>query len=405
MATPDDGTLPEEAYAAALASLPGVGPKTLRALLDSTPPQTAWQALLAGRTAPLGRPAPVVRAARATDVAEVWKRHRRAGIGVSVLGRAGYPAALAKDPEAPAVLFSLGDPSVVDRHPRVAIVGTRSATRYGLGVAAQLGAELAAAGVVVASGLALGIDGAAHEGSYAAWHTVQATSSAASIGPNAGPPVAVVAGAVDAPYPRQHTGLWWRVAEAGAVLSESPADSADGGWRFPMRNRIIAALADVVVVVECHARGGSLHTVQAAAKRGIPVGAVPGSVRSPASAGTNALLADGCFVVRDVSDVLVAVGLATASLPIRRPEGCGGERVEEGIAESEVEQSADDADDGSQEEDPVLAIVLDAIGWERCSLEDVLARSGLALDVAAGALERLRAQGRLHGVGGWWERA
>ncbi len=403
--------LPEEAYAVALASVPGVGPRTLRTLLTEAAPRAAWEALLTGGV-PLPaslRPTPTRREARKIDVAALWTAHVEAGVTVCLLDRPGYPVALHDDPQAPAVLFSLGTPLVVDTAPRVAIVGTRSATRYGIGVAAQLGAELAAAGVVVVSGLALGIDGAAHEGAVAAWSascgeaegsgtndTVRSSCSEEVAGAlprsarRAAPPVAVVAGSVATPYPRQHAGLWRRVAEAGAVVSEAPIGTADLAWRFPARNRIIAALAAVVVVVECHSRGGSLHTVQAATARGVPVGAVPGSVRSPASSGTNALLADGCFVVRDVSDVLVALGLSMAAtspllLPASPP---GGARREP------------DDDLAAPTRDVVAAV-----GWERTSLEEILERTGLAMDVVCAALERLRADGYVHGEGGSWERA
>jgi DNA processing protein len=403
--------VPAEAYATALASVPGIGPRTLRALLEKATPRSAWEALLTGNVQlPATRQSrqtdSVVGHARRADVAAIWSAHVRAGAGVCVLGQPGYPAVLAQDPEAPAVLFSLGNPRVLDAAPRVAIVGTRSATRYGLGVAAQLGADLAAAGVVVVSGLALGIDGAAHEGAVAAWRASRGEDADGDedsdrggprSGPAAAPPVGVVAGNVGLPYPRQHAGLWRRVAEAGAVVSESPIGVADLAWRFPLRNRIIAAVSDVVVVVECHTRGGSLHTVQAATARGVPIGAVPGSVRSPASAGTNSLLADGCFVVRDASDVLVAVGLATVGAPALHPSpgaprgardgrrGGGG-----GVEAGELPSPTSD--------------VLAALGWEPMSLDDVLERSRLAMDAVCGALERLRAIGLVHGEGGFWER-
>ena len=149
------------------------------------------------------------------------------------------------------ILFCLGEPAVLDHAPSVAIVGTRSPTRYGLGVAAQLGSELSATGVSVVSGLAMGIDGAAHEGACAA----------------STPPVAVVAGGLDDPYPRRHSRLWARVAERGAIVSESPAGVGNEKWRFPTRNRLLAALSDVVVVVESRPGGGSRHTVDAALAR------------------------------------------------------------------------------------------------------------------------------------------
>ena len=390
------GELPSEAYAVALASVPGVGPRTLRAFLDSTSARSAWESLVDGSARlPASRQGASARGhALRTDVGAVWAAHVQAGVRVCLRGSPGYPRVLASDPEAPAVLFSLGDPTVLDSAGRVAIVGTRSATRYGLGVAAQLGADLAAAGVVVVSGLALGVDGAAHEGAVAAWRTSRADPSAPTQGTggayrragSAAPPVGVVAGSVATPYPRQHAGLWRRVADAGAVLSESPIGVADLAWRFPLRNRIIAAIADVVVVVECHARGGSFHTVQAATARGVPVGAVPGSVRSPASAGTNALLADGCFVVRDASDVLVAVGLASAA------------RTPSAAHEPDPRRARID------ELPSPTAEVIAAVGWDPTSLDEILERTGFATDAVCGALERLRAGGLVAGEAGWWTR-
>jgi DNA protecting protein DprA len=167
-------------------------------------------------------------------------------------------------------------------------------------VASELARDLAAADVVVVSGLAEGIDGAAHSGVISG----DVTTSA--------PPVAVVGTGVDVVYPRSNRSLWEQVRSRGAIFSESPLGTRPRPRVFPARNRIIAALADVVVVVECHHDGGSMYTVDAAARRGIPVCAVPGSVRSAASSGTNGLLVDGCIPVRDAADVQTAVSLARA---------------------------------------------------------------------------------------------
>jgi DNA processing protein len=180
--------LPDAAYATALASIDGIGPRRLRFLLDGTPPPDAWASVVAGRADDQGHT--WRNRARRIDVAAVWEAHRALGVGIWVLGDAGYPAALESDPEAPAVLFTLGDPEVIDLYRRVAVVGTRSATRQGVGVAAQLGADLATAGVVVLSGMAMGIDCAAHEGASAGWQAAR---------DGAAPPVAVVVGGLDAP--------------------------------------------------------------------------------------------------------------------------------------------------------------------------------------------------------------
>jgi DNA processing protein len=279
---PDDAAL----LAAALAGLPELGPRRLLALLRRWPPAEAWERVRAGDVgAALPRLPPAVAAAWRTaaarcDLPALAAALAEQGVAVHVVASPGYPARLADDPDPPPVLFvhgsaaSLASLAVLDG-PTVAVVGTRRCTPYGRDVAAALGRDLALAGVAVVSGLALGVDGAAHEGALVA---------------GGAPPVAVVGSGLDVVYPRQHARLWGRVAAAGAVLTEAPLGAGPEAWRFPLRNRVIAGLADVVVVVESHERGGSRHTVDAAIERGRTVMAVPGSVRSPASAGTNALL-------------------------------------------------------------------------------------------------------------------
>jgi len=261
------------------------------------------------------------------------------------------------------VLFSIGCMEALDR-PRVGMVGTRRSTGYGRDVARELGRDLAQAGVAVVSGLAAGIDGASHEGALAA---------------AGGPPVAVVGSGLDVAYPRHHRALWRRVAEAGVVLSEAPLGARPEPWRFPARNRIIAALSQVLVVVESHAAGGSFHTVRAAAERGVPVMAVPGPVRSPASAGTNHLLSEGCAPACEAADVVVALSLETSGAPVR--------------TERRPAPSPEDAS------------VLEAVGWETTTTEQVLVRTGLTPSRLALALTHLEADGWVRNLGGWWERA
>jgi DNA processing protein len=374
------GRLPDTAYAAALASLVPIGPARLRSLLAEGDPGRVWSDVVTGHR--LDGDGRWRAAAAALDPASVWDRHRRAGVGVLLRHHSGYPAALADDPGAPAVLFCRGDPSVLGDGPRAALVGTRSATRYGLGVAAQLGTELAVAGVCVVSGLAPGIDGAAHEGALAGRRAA---------GSGGGAPVGVVVGPLDRPHPRQHARLWERVVDAGLLLSEAPLDlEVVPRWRFPQRNRLLAALSDVVVVVESHTTGASLATARAAERRGISVGAVPGSIRSPASAGTNDLLADGCFVVRDAADVLVAVDLARPGpVAVRR---------------ADVTTATGPAGRPPPELGPLDQRVLGALEWEPRPLEDVLTATGGGLGEVAAALERLASLGLVGGESGWWVR-
>lgn len=391
--------LPAEAWALALASLPGCGQHRLRSalLLADHDAEVAWRNLAAGErltelAEAIGRDGSSVVArwhvaARSTDVARRWTAFADDGVGVWVERGNGYPEALADDPDPPPVLFWRGDPQALE-HPAVAIVGTRRCTAYGSDVARSLGRDLAAAGVAVVSGLALGIDGAAHEGALAAGHvegqaldddpSMPATGAA-----DVGPPIAVVGSGLDVVYPPRHRTLWRRVADHGLLVTESPLGALPEPWRFPRRNRILAALAQVVVVVESHASGGSLSTVRNAIDRGVTVMAVPGSVRSPSSAGTNRLLADGVAPVMCADDVLTALTLE-------------GVTLQSPAAHRRVTTPAHDDDDDS----PVLA----AVDWTPTATEDILRRTGLTLGAAATELARLEVQGRVRRRGGWWER-
>ena len=357
--------------AAALAGLPKMSFGRLRALLDAAPAAAAWAGVtadrgfvaraLGGDTAPFARE--WASAARRVDLAGIARAHQATGVAVHLLGDGDYPSVLAADHEAPAVLFSRGDVGVLSRR-TVAIVGTRSATHYGQDLAAELARDLARAGVVVVSGLAVGIDAAAHQGALAA---------------AGAPPVGVVASGLDVVYPSRNARLWDQVATRGGMLSESPLGAPAAAWRFPLRNRIIAALAQVVVVVECHRGGGALHTVEAAIDRGRVVMAVPGSVRSPASAGTNALLADGCPPARDADDVLAAVDL---------------------------ERTGRAAPSASRH--PALTrdamTTLNALDWQPTGTDEVMRRTGMDLQEVAVILDQLEESGLVRGGPGWWER-
>ena len=251
-------------------------------------PRQAWAQVLAGGERrpdpPSGQARPGQRiswadAAAGVDPVARFERMQADGVAVTYLGQPAFPHALRHDPQPPAVLFWIGALASLDR-PCVAVVGTRQCTSYGRAMAAELGRDLADAGVCVVSGLALGIDGAAHAGALAA--------GAAAAGP-----VGVAASGVDRPYPQRHAELWARVAAAGAVISETAPGQPAQSWRFPARNRIIAGLCRVVVVVESHAGGGSMLTVAAAADRGVDVLAVPGPSPVSSSIGTNQLLFEG----------------------------------------------------------------------------------------------------------------
>lgn len=365
----------DQRYGAGLAAL-GAAPGTLRKFLDGYQPAQAWQAIARGRH----RADPDCRFRRKAVPATldaVAAGVARSGVSVRVLGGPDYPGALAQDRQAPAVLFSTGDVAALEGLPRVAVVGTRAATVYGLGVASELGRALADAGVVVVSGMTPGIDAAAHAG---------------ALGADGGAPtVGVLGTAHDAVATGSQVALRAALGARGAVLSEIPPAVHSAPWWFAVRNRVMAALAHVVVVVECHHRGGSLHTVSAALARGATVAAVPGSVRSPASAGTNRLLVEGAVPVRDVDDVLTAVELAVVTRPDIRPPGRPPAPGRFPVGSSPPGPLA-----------PMQRRVQRALGQDPATLEAVVRRSGLALGDVSVALEALAEAGLAECEHGWW---
>lgn len=262
-----------------------------------------------------------------------------------------YPDSLREAPDAPWALIGRGDPRLLDGlepHETVTVVGSRRATSYGREVARELGRELAAAGMTVVSGLAFGIDGCAHRGAL-----------------DAGRTIAVLGCGPDVAYPASHRSLWRQVCERGLVISELPPGATPWRWTFPARNRIMAALAGMTVVVEAAARSGSLITMDLAADLGRDLGAVPGAVTSRASAGPNALLAGGACVVRDAQDVLDAM------------LGPGRRRSEPRAPQL----------------DPALLTVLTAVESGHSSCDAVATATGFPGPASASALARLELLG------------
>jgi DNA processing protein len=244
-----------------------------------------------------------------------------AGLEVVCRHGAGYPTRLLDETAPPAALFVRGGDDARARLTRlvgdvgdarddddpvaaVAIVGTRRASPEGLEIARMLGRGLAGAQVTVVSGLALGVDSAAHAGAVEV----------------CGPTIAVLGGGADVPYPTRKAGLYEAIlAAGGVVVSEMPPGFRAFRWNFPARNRIIAALAPVTIVVEAAERSGSLITAELALELGRDVGAVPGPVLSWRSRGTNALLRDGATLIRDVRDALeLVLGIEGADAALKR---------------------------------------------------------------------------------------
>jgi DNA processing protein len=354
---------------AALAGFDLMTAARLRALLAHHDPDEAY-AVAAGRArsahaiedllAPLRE---TWRASAARRPPGEWaERCAASGTWAVCIRDDAFPAVLRHDPDPPAVLFLRGDIDLLAGR-RVGVVGTRNATQSGREMASALGCGLAEAGVSVVSGLAKGIDGAAHRGALRVAD---------------GRAVAVVGNGTDIAYPRQHAALWDEVCARGLLLSEWPPGTTPEPFRFPLRNRILAALSEVLVVVESRERGGSLITARAAIERDIGVMAVPGSVRNRAAVGTNQLLRDGAAPVTDVDDVLVALGLDTRRAGRRdydpRPLPRGDE-----------------------------ATVFEVCRRDPRTLDEIVGSLGMTISDAAMALARLERTGWIRQAGGWFE--
>jgi DNA processing protein len=361
-----------DGYLAALAGLQLMNPNRLRHVLHD---RTAVEAF--DMATGVADPSPVLATIfrKNEGLARLWRQQRAdqppefwaatcAGADVQVVGESDpcYPAQLRGDPGAPAVLFVRGDLSVLDAR-RVGIIGTRNATQQGRATAARFGAELADAGIVVVSGLARGIDAAAHRGALHA---------------PTGRPVGIVGNGLDIPYPKQNADIWNEVAERGVLISEWPPGTRPDAFRFPLRNRILAALCEVLVVVESRERGGSLITVHEAINRSVVLMAVPGAVNSRASAGTNALIADGVQSALETADILMALGL-------------DGRRAGRQRFDARPQPSGPQAD------------IVAACRNEPRTLDSLLLITGLALGDVALALARLERDGWLIENGGWFE--
>ncbi len=220
-----------------------------------------------------------------------------AGVDYLALGDEGYPALLREIHDPPAGLYRRG-PYGFDR-PGVAVVGSRRATHYGLRIARDLGADLARRGLCGISGMARGIDTAAHEGALEA----------------GGPTVAVLGTGLDVVYPPENDGLHRRIGQTGAVLSEFPFGRAPDRRSFPMRNRIVSGLSLAVVVVESAADGGAMITARLAGEQGRSLFAVPGRIDQPSSAGCHQLIRDGATLLTEAGDILEELAYLAGRLP------------------------------------------------------------------------------------------
>ena len=275
--------------------LPELGPRRFQRLLQAFDSASAALSAPAAAWRSLGLPAACAEPRRSEMIREraaaALRWLEQPGQSVLMWDDPAYPALLAELSDAPPLLFVAGDPRLLER-PQLAMVGSRRASRPGLDTAAAFARSLAGGGFVITSGLALGIDGAAHQGALDA----------------GGATVAVLGTGLQCLYPSRHIGLAGRiVASGGALVSEFPLDCTPQAGNFPRRNRIISGLAVGVLVVEASPSSGSLITALLAAEQGREVYAIPGSIHHPGARGCHQLLREGATLVESVEDILQAL--------------------------------------------------------------------------------------------------
>ncbi|MGQ0384701.1 MAG: DNA-processing protein DprA [Gammaproteobacteria bacterium] len=276
-----------------------------------------------------------------------------------------YPRQLCAVPHAPDPLHVLGDPAVLSL-PQLAIVGSRSASAAGRETAFAFAAELAGSGLAITSGLATGIDAAAHRGALAA----------------GGVTVAVCGTGLDRIYPAEHAGLAAEIAACGALVSEFEDGTPPLPENFPRRNRILSGLARGVLVVEAAARSGSLITARLAGEQGRDVLAVPGSIHNALARGCHRLIQDGAALVETPADVLAVLGLQH-----------GPAAVSAARAAVDAEYSAARLDSGAE-------MLLNALGFEPADLDQLVERTGLAAREVVSKLQMLELEGRVESLAG-----
>ncbi|MFZ5875864.1 MAG: DNA-processing protein DprA [Nitrospirota bacterium] len=345
--------------ALALTRVPGVGSVTFRALAAALGGADAvFRASPSVVSAVPGCPRHVAEAIRAFDewawVDAELQRLANLGGRLLVAGTSDYPVHLGRIHDPPPVVYVLGDLAPQERRV-IAVVGSRRATPYGAATAARLARELAGAGFVAVSGMARGIDAAAHQGAMAA----------------GGRTLAVLGCGVDVAYPPEMRALKEQVKTHGAVLAELPLGAPPDAHHFPIRNRIISGMSLGVVVVEATAESGSLITARLALEQGREVFAVPGNVGTPTSAGTNQLIKAGATLVETADDILGHVAAQLGSAPAR-PTAVSSIAVELTDEESRV---------------------VDLLSWEPSHVDELTARARLAPNRLAEVLLGLELKG------------
>ncbi|MEQ5835944.1 DNA-processing protein DprA [Marinobacter sp. NFXS9] len=362
-----------------LAHLPGLGERRWQAILDHLPDPSELLTLDPASLRTIGLP-PLARAGvlawqqgdpdhpAMQDAQACWHRLKDQAIQVIHWGQPNYPSALRQIHGAPPVLYLKGQRDLLSR-PQIAIVGSRNATRSGLDHARQFARALAERGFVVTSGMALGIDGAAHQG-------------ALDVG---GTTLAVLGTGVDVVYPAAHRGLAAAIPENGALLSEFPPGTRARAGHFPRRNRIISGMAQGTLVVEAGLRSGSLITARLALEQGREIFAIPGSIHNPLARGCHQLIRQGATLVESVQDI--EEQLAAWGPPAPAPAPSEDEPVVPEHLGAEAQA------------------VFRALAFDPCSTDDLCDRTGLSADALLQAILMLEMDGLVLTVPGGYQRA
>jgi len=341
----------------ALIRAPGVGPATLLPLLQGG----------LGPCELLQRPADLPEAVRRAVADIPWQRVDQdlawlAGAGNHFLAidSPDYPALLADIADPPLGLFVHGDPAVLTL-PQLAMVGSRNPSNGGARTATDFARHLAGAGLAITSGLAVGIDAAAHEGALAA----------------DGVTIAVTATGLDRVYPARHRELAHRIAGRGALVSEFPPGTAPLPGHFPRRNRIISGLSVGTLVVEAALRSGSLITARLALEQGREVFAIPGSIHNPLARGCHALIRQGAKLVETADDIAEELAALFG-----------------GLSQQSV-AAAPAAPSGDRLADPAYRQLLDALGYDPLTVDGLVARTGFTANTVSSMLLLLELEGHV----------
>jgi DNA processing protein len=363
----------------ALMLAPGVGPRAAARLLDHFGTPRAVLEASAQALADLGLASKTIDALKQPDAAAMghilaWAEQPDAHLVTRSDPR--YPPLLAELSDAPPLLYVRGDPGLL-AEPQIGIVGSRGPTPSGLEITRDFARRLAGDGLLITSGLAIGVDGAAHAGALMAGRTI-----------------AVLGTGPDLVYPAVHRDLARRIADGGALVSEFPPGQGPAARNFPRRNRIISGLSVGILVTEAALKSGSLITARFALEQGREVFAVPGSIRNPLSRGCHALIRDGAKLVEDPAEILVELA------PMLR--GLLREIASESSAAAEVAGTATGPAGESRTRtlDADYRALLETMGFDPVAPDELIARSGLSAREVSSMLLVLELEGHVSSAPG-----